>query len=65
MITWDNLIVCPDDWEMRHPQDFVRGKADDIVAKDPRRSESEDTFTTVTRQSQESTVPGGTFTNSL
>ncbi len=46
MITWDNLVVCPDDWEIRHPQDFVRAKADDITAKDPRRSESEDVFVT-------------------
>lgn len=26
--TWDGLIVCPEDWEPRHPQDFVRGKED-------------------------------------
>jgi hypothetical protein len=26
--TWDNLLVCKKDWEPRHPQDFVRGKAD-------------------------------------
>lgn len=44
MVTWDNLIVCPDDWEIRHPQDFVRGRADDIAAKEPRRSESGDIF---------------------
>jgi hypothetical protein len=22
---WDGLLVCEEDWEMRHPQDFVRG----------------------------------------
>lgn len=22
---WDGLLVCKDDWEPRHPQDFVRG----------------------------------------
>lgn len=43
-ITWDNLIVCPDDWEIRHPQDFVRGRYDDIQAREPRRSESADVF---------------------
>ena len=42
--TWDNLIVCPDDWEPRHPQDFVRGRRDDIRAKEPVRSEPEDRF---------------------
>ena len=42
--TWDNLIVCPDDWEPRHPQDFVRGRSDDMAAKDPVRSEPADRF---------------------
>lgn len=27
---WDGLIVCQDDMEMRHPQDFVRAKQDKI-----------------------------------
>lgn len=27
---WDGLIVCSDDWEMRHEQDFVQGKSDKI-----------------------------------
>lgn len=27
--TWDGLVVCPDDWDYRHPQDFVRGRKDD------------------------------------
>ena len=26
--TWDGLMVCAEDWEPRHPQDFVRGKDD-------------------------------------
>lgn len=25
---WDGLMVCSTDWEPRHPQDFVRAKAD-------------------------------------
>lgn len=25
---WDNMIVCPDDYEMRHPQDFLRARED-------------------------------------
>jgi len=29
---WDGLIVCPDDWEIRHPQDFVRARKDKIAA---------------------------------
>jgi hypothetical protein len=26
---WDGLMVCQDDWETRHPQDFVRGVKED------------------------------------
>ena len=29
---WDGLMCCPDDWEMRQPQDFVRGVADTQIA---------------------------------
>lgn len=25
---WDGVMTCPDDWEPRHPQDFVRGVKD-------------------------------------
>lgn len=25
---WDGLIVCDDDWETRHPQEFVRAVPD-------------------------------------
>lgn len=25
---WDGLITCSEDWEPRHPQDFVRGRRD-------------------------------------
>lgn len=28
---WDGLIVCKDDWEMRHEQDFVKAKTDKIT----------------------------------
>jgi len=27
---WDGLIVCPDDFEHRHPQDFVKAHSDKI-----------------------------------
>jgi len=33
--TWDNLIVCPFDFEERHPQDFRRGRVDKVYADDP------------------------------
>lgn len=41
--TWDNLIVCPFDFEERHPQDFRRGRKDKIYVDDP-RPEGSDTF---------------------
>lgn len=28
---WDGFIVCADDWESRHPQDFVKAKTDKIT----------------------------------
>ena len=37
METWDHRLVCPADWEPRHPQDFVRSKYDDMSAKGPVR----------------------------
>ena len=44
METWDGLTVCPDDWETRHPQDFVRSRHESIAVSDPQQSESEDVF---------------------
>ena len=40
---WDGLMCCPDDWEIRQPQDFVRGVAD-IQAPPWLRSEPADSF---------------------
>jgi hypothetical protein len=33
---WDGLIVCLEDFETRHPQDFVRGRKDNQVVPNPR-----------------------------
>lgn len=30
-LRWDNLIVCPKDFETRQPQDFVRAREDRIT----------------------------------
>lgn len=27
---WDGFIVCPEDFEQRHPQDFVKSKTDKV-----------------------------------
>ena len=66
---WDGLIVCEEDFESRHPQDF---------AKIPRtekaipwaRPEKTDTFVDVDYISssegvQETTIPSGHFNNGL
>jgi len=40
---WDGLMVCSKDFEVRHPQDFVRAKVD-IQAVRWTRPESTDVF---------------------
>lgn len=40
-MTWDGLFVCPDDWEIRHEQDFVRVRRDQIVPEGPIRPEGD------------------------
>lgn len=39
--TWDNLIVCPFDYEARHPQDFKRGRRDKIAVDDARPEQAD------------------------
>lgn len=33
---WDNLLVCAADFELRHPQDFIRARTDKIYKENPR-----------------------------
>ena len=40
---WDGLMCCDDDWEIRQPQDFVRGVAD-LQAPKWARPEQSDHF---------------------
>lgn len=40
---WDNLFVCPECYEERQPQDFVRGLKDNQKVPIP-RPEGEDVF---------------------
>ena len=44
---WDGLMCCDDDWEIRQPQDFVKGQADHQIAPWI-RSESSNNFIPVT-----------------
>lgn len=35
-LRWDGFLVCKDDYEMRHPQDFVRARQDKISVDNTR-----------------------------
>jgi len=50
---WDGFVVCPDDWEIRHPQDFIKPTIDKIVVPFT-RPRQEDVFVDVC------TLPGRT-----
>ncbi len=67
--TWDGLVVCPDDWEPRHPQDFVRGREDRQAAQGLVRPEPAEVTQTFTEPGQgakdDTSVLSGTFDNSL
>ena len=43
---WDGLMVCPQDWEIRQPQDFVRGVPDPQLVPWV-RDEATDSFVTI------------------
>ena len=45
---WDGLMCCQEDWEIRQPQDFVRGVLDTQIAP-WLRSEPSDSFIAVTQ----------------
>jgi len=61
--TWDGFWVCPQHWEPRHTQDFVRGVKDNQSVEFSRPTvEAEDrTYIDTTPQTSE-TVPAGSFT---
>ena len=59
--TWDNRMVCPADWEPRHPQDFVRSREDMIAAEDPVRPPPSDIFISVTYVQAQEPIPSSTF----
>ena len=45
--TWDNLLVRSDIYDPRQPQDFVRGRSEDIAAENPRSGWLDDNFISV------------------
>lgn len=64
--TWDGYYVCPETcWEIRHPQDFLRGKKDDSSVPWT-RVEAPDTETDSSSWAATKTsVPSSTFDNSI
>jgi hypothetical protein len=59
--TWDNRYVCDDDWEERHPQDFIRIPAEKQAAGQPLLDDvTSNTIDVSGFASQESTVPTAT-----
>jgi hypothetical protein len=57
-LTWDNKVVCPEDFETRHPQDFVRGRADEEAAKGLVRPEKTDGVAPATACTTRSAIAG-------
>ena len=43
---WDGFLVCPEDYEQRHPQDFLRVRVDKQTVPFS-RPETTDTFTNI------------------
>jgi len=63
--TWDGYYVCPEKcWELRHPQDFLRGKKDDQSVPWT-RPEAPDQEVDNSGWADTTKVPKGTFDNSL
>ena len=44
--TWDGHLVKEEFWEPRHPQDFLRGKADNQAVRDARPEGDNDFIST-------------------
>lgn len=66
MKRWDGMMTCPDDWEPRQPQDFVRGVAD-FQAPPYTRPEPQDDFVEIkyTEQPVDIVVPDETINKHL
>lgn len=52
---WDGLFVCREDFEPRHPQDFVRGRVDRQNVPNPRPEQA----TVFISQSEALFIEGG------
>ena len=66
---WDGKMVCDEDFETRHPSDFIRAKSERLTVPYT-AAESTDinvgpTYISTALGVQELTIPTGTFNNSL
>ena len=60
---WDGFMVCPEDFETRHPQDFVRAVPDSKPLPWTRPRPADDTSSEVAlNPSTQTTIPSGHFT---
>lgn len=57
---WDGLMCCEQDWEIRQPQDFVRGVPDPQLVPFV-RDEPTDKYVSLPAGDTSYTVPPGTF----
>lgn len=63
---WDGFMVCEQDWEVRHPQDFIKAFPDGNnvpwVRKDPGAATYDgDSFVEVSYPDEPEAKPAGTF----
>jgi hypothetical protein len=61
LIRWDGLVVCPKDYEPRHPQDFVRAQTDSQGVNNPRPDSTHvflDEYSGVCTAETRSAIPG-------
>lgn len=62
---WDGLMVCSQDWETRHPQDYIKVPTEDTSVPWTRPEQPdvfvEPTYVASTVGTQNNNVPAGTF----
>jgi hypothetical protein len=59
---WDGLYVCKEDYEQRHPMDFMKGFPDDQTVPYS-RPDTEDSAVTIYSNGQDASITHGTSTD--
>lgn len=64
---WDGVMVCENDWEMRHPQDFIKVPRPEqpVPWSRPEPTPVESSPEYFEGGVQDTTIPQGTFDNRL